>query len=807
MVKKIFILWLFTISSLCVLSQEYVVSGKVLDATTGRSLAFVNIVTNQSNIGTATDIDGKFELSATSEVEFLRLSYLGYEAQTFYLHGQYKNLEISLVPTSFDLEEVVIVAGENPAHRIIRHVIENRDKNDPEKLSSFAYTSYDKMIMTVDTLTTAETNTNPEDSSYIRLKNFLSDKDFFMMETVAEHKFMYPDRKHDKILASRISGFKDPVLLFLSSQLQSSTFYRELIKISDKNYINPISRGSLKKYFFQLEDTTYTGRGDSVYIISFRPGINTNFDGLTGVLWINTRSWAIQNVIAGPTREEAQLSIKIQQMYELIDDSIWFPVQLNTDVIFNNVRVNNFVPVGKGKSYNQNIELNPELVKRQFNQNSIEFDPGAASRSEDFWLAYRGDSLTRRERRTYTFIDSIGHEAKLDKKIYTLKALMNNRLPLGKIDLDLSKIAKYNSFEGMYLGLGLLTSKKLSQTIGAGAFVGYGFKDKTMKYGGEFSLTFDRYRDIKLNLAYFDYATETGEVMAFEEKENVLNPANFRNFLIKDMDQTERMKASFSFRALRYGIFNAGITKDRKRVTNNYYFDDGKSDIPTTKPVYCFTEFTAGIRYTYKEKYLQMPDGQISLGTNHPVIWFRYTRGLGGTLDGEYDYNKFDLKVEKSFFLKYLGKSKVELLAGYIDQPVPQANLYNGRGAYRVFTLNTTISFATQRMNEFLANKYVFLFYTHNFGSLLWRGKRFSPEIAVATNAGFATLAHPEYHKGIDFKVMDKGYFESGILINRLLNFNGVYTIGVGVFYRYGFYHLPDIADNFAYKLSIVIPF
>lgn len=807
MLKKGFLVLLLIMQFAHVLSQEFSVSGKVLDAETKQHLAFVNIITNINKVGTTTDIDGKFDISANEKVEFLRLSYVGYESQTCYLHDEQRNVEISLKPASLELDEVVIVAGENPAHRIVKHVVENKDNNNPEKLSSFAYTVYDKMIFTVDTLGAWHGDFNPEDSADVRLRNFLNDKDLFIMETVSERKFMSPDRSHEKVLASRISGFRDPILLFLSSQLQPSSFYNELIKISDKNYVNPISGGSLKKYYFQLEDTTYTARGDSVFIISFRPLIHTNFDGLKGVLSINSKGWAIQNVIAEPAREEGGISLKIQQMYELINDSIWFPVQMNTDVIFKNLLVNNVIPIGKAKSYIMDIEVNPDLVKRQFNQISVEFDPSSGDRSEHFWLNYRGDSLSIRERRTYAYIDSIGREADLDKMAYTAKAMLNNRLPMGKIDLDLSRIIRYNSYEGLYLGLGLLTNRKLSRIFEAGVFWGYGFKDKTAKYGGNINIVADKYREINFRLNFSYAATETGGVKFYGEKDHLLNPSGFRNFLINEMDLTERKQASVSFRALRYGVFNAGFTSDRKAISNNYYFDIKNSIASSEKPVYTFTEISAGFRYAYKEKLMQLPDSRISLGTKYPVLTFQYTRGLSGVLGGEFTYNKFDLKIEKSFYIKYLGETKLLLLAGYIDQAIPQTNLYNGRGSYRVFTIYAPGSFATQRMNEFLASQYAFLFFTHNFGKLLWRTKKFSPEFAFATNAGYGTLEHPEYHKGIGFEVMDQGYFESGLLINNLLNVNGIYTLGLGAFYRYGYYHLPELADNFAYKITMVFPF
>ena len=53
---------------------------------------------------------------------------------------------------------------------------------------------------------------------------------------------------------------------------------------------------------------------------------------------------------------------------------------------------------------------------------------------------------------------------------------------------------------------------------------------------------------------------------------------------------------------------------------------------------------------------------------------------------------------------------------------------------------------------------------------------------------------------------MEKGYYESGILINNILNL-GFYSFGVGAFYRYGPYSLDKISDNFAWKFTMTFPF
>jgi len=455
------------------------------------------------------------------------------------------------------------------------------------------------------------------------------------------------------------------------------------------------------------------------------------------------------------------------------------------------------------------VELNPDLIRRQFSQISIEMEADAGERDEQFWYAYRKDSLSDRERNTYHYIDSIGREADLDRIAGTVKSLLSSRLPLGKIDLDLSRIVNYNQYQGLYLGLGLLTNRKFSQTLEMGGYWGYGFKDKAAKYGGNIGITLDRYRDIRLRLGYYNDVTETGGVSIFDEKDNLLNPAAFRNLFVRRMDKTTGMEAALSFRALRWATVNLGIINEKKLPANDYRFQisENLQGEPLLSNDFTFTELTAGFRLAYKEKFLQMPDSRISLGTKFPVVWFNYSRGIDNLLNGQYTYNKYDLKINSSFYFKYFGETKINIRAGFVDTPIPYTNLYNGRAAFKTFSVYAQDAFLTQRMNEFLSDRYLFLFYTHNFGRLLLRTNKFNPEIAVAANFGIGSISKPNLHQNVAFETMDQIYCESGLMINRLLNLPGFYTLGVGVFYRFGYYHLPVLADNFTYRLTVLYTF
>lgn len=812
--------------------EEFSVSGKVVDSKTKQPLAFVNIIINGNNLqGGTTDIDGKFKLVSNQRIKTLHLSYVGYEPLVFPIVNKTSLLIIPLIQKEIELKEVEILPGVNPAHRIIRHVIDNREMNDPEKLNSFSYTSYDKTIFTVENDSTKksddsskytnvstgdptllakmdsiQSDTTRADSMDREIKRFLSQQNLFLMENVTKRKFLAPDKSYNNVIATRMSGFKDPIFVFLTTQIQSFSFYKPYITLFQSTYVNPIGSGGLNKYFFKIEDTTYAGK-DTVFIISFRPRKGTNFDGLSGVISINTNKWAIQNVIAEPASGGGGMKIKIQQMYQFIDNEAWFPVQLNTDITMNFLQVGKYAMVAKGRSYINDIVLNPEMVRREFNHLDIEVEPAATNRSEEFWDQYRVDSLTKKDRKTYEVLDSIGKAANFDKMAKSLQTVLSGKIPWGPIDIDLNRIVNYNTYEGLVLGLGLHTNDRLSKRFKVGGFYQYAFAVSTSKYGGDFSILLNRRNDWSIQGGYFYDLTESGGISYFDDSQSILS-GNWRNLLIKKLDRTENVNLSMTIRARKYWLLNLGLSRSFKKSTT-YDYTTVVDNVTLLDDQFNFMELNASVKWAYGEKFIQTIDNKISLGTNYPTVWLQYTHGFNGFLNGEYKYNRIDFKLRKTFRFKFLGKLTIQANAGYIDNPIPATNLYYGEASYRLFTIFAPNSFATMRMNEFLSNKYASIYLYHDFGYLLFKGKKwFHPEFALAQNIGFGWLDNPQYYKSISIapKVMDLGYYESGLLVNNLVNLK-IYNIGIGAFYRWGPYGFNNVGDNFAYKVSVIFPF
>lgn len=793
--------------SFLTIAQTFVYKGVVIDKQKKQSLAFVNIVSN-NGIGTTTDIDGKFELRLTSNSKTLNFSYIGYEPLSIEIDDKENLHKIYLQAKTFNLDEVEILPGINPAHRIIDSVLAFRDENDPEKIKQFTYVSYDKMNIGVDADSLRKQDLSDLDSNQRKVREFVDKQDIFLLETVTERKYLAPGLNQETVLATRVSGLKDPVMAFMISQLQSTSFYSPQINILGQKYINPISRGSKNKYFFLIEDTTYTERGDTVFMISFRPKINTRFSGMKGFLYINSYKWALQNVKASPPDDSTGIGIKIQQAYKLVDNQ-WFPYQLNTDIIFNNMMASDgetsYPLVGKGRSYIKDINLNPGLKKSQFGYHEVEIEEDATRKKGEFWKEYRVDSLTDREKETYRVIDSIGKEANFDKMATTFQTLMVGKIPFKFIDIDLDKIIHYNNYEGLYLGLGLHTNSLFSKTIKTGGYWGYGFKDKSAKYGLDLSIKLHKRSESVLRFDYYNSVTASGDVEFFDDKMQAWKSDYFYKYFISRMNKTHGLSASYSFRLRVLRDFKWNLQADyfNKKAFGDYFFTN---DVFTQG----INEFSIargqiGFRFAFREKVIETTKGQISFGSKYPIVWFNYSHGIeaGG---GDFSFDKFDLKVRKTHSINYLGEFTWQLNAGIISGSMPASELYNTNGSFRTFTLYAPYSFATMRVNEFLSDRYVSLFMTHDFTDLLFEFGKFKPQLLLVTNIAFGDLHIPENHHNYDFKTLDKGYYESGIIIRKLLNLR-VYDLGLGVMYRYGPYSFNDNYKNFAYKLSLFYGF
>jgi hypothetical protein len=793
------ILVLFTLfSARC----QIVLHGKVIDAKTKESLPFVNIIVSGTTTGTSTGIDGRFSIEAKRN-SILSFSYVGFEGFSLSVNSDTPNfLVIAMNQSSQQLEAVEVFAGENPAFEIIRRVLKNRAKNDPENLESFSYKAYHKLYATAD---------GTFDSLALTKSGgkFLSKHHLFLNESFTERKFVKPSYDKEIIIGNRMSGVKDPFFAVVTTSFQPFTFYKDHINLLDKNYINPISPGTFDRYNFDIADTI-VHETDSTFLISFQPLEGKKFEGLKGVLYVNTNGYALEHVLAEPSDPKVLLQVKVQQKYQFIDGT-WFPEQLNTELILKDYKILDRPIKYVHRSYITESKINPLLAKKDFGLLNVEFTKLANRQSEDFWITSRLDSLSIKERNTYHLYDTLKKSelATLNSIVKAGEAFAVGKFKVGKFYLPIASLIRINEYEAYRFGFGLQTNEDVSENVSLEGYAAYGVQDKGFKYGGGIQFNLSRIHDIFLKVNYSQDVVEPGNANYIKPPPLLAGPQRFRDWLTSRMDSVQEIKAQLYFRPLRFT--QASIFLQQQRHNPTYKVDD-----VSTLNDYTLTEVGFQLRFSQGEKFAQIGNSKVVTALDYPQFNLAINQSMDNLLDGEFAFTKIEFSFEQQFLIRAFGKTNFQLASGWINGEAPYFSLFNGKGSnISSFSYNSFLIqnyFQTMGVYEFTSDRYAYLFFTHNFGRIVGtRSAYFRPELSIVHNSGIGTLSEKNFTGTSSLKSMEKGYFESGLILNNLLRIkylNVAYVgLGAGAFVRYGEYARADFSDNVVYKISLMFGF
>ena len=804
---------IFLLSSIFVLSteilsaQSHTLSGKITDKRNHQALSFVNVIVNDGQTGGISDIDGKYAVTSTEPITKVKFSSIGYETEEIVLPSDTRKLNITLMPMTIELNEVTVEAGENPAHRIIDSLVAHRNANNPNSLSSYHYKMYDQMVITIDSSGFGQAlaeDTYAEKANLRMFDNMLKKSDLMVMETVSEVYFKSPNHKLQNVLGTKVSGMKDPTFIYLVSSMQSVSFYDKTINITGTDYVNPISQGSKQHYFFTLEAVEPQGQGDSLYIVSFHPRKGSTFNGLRGTLAVHSDGWALQSVKATPNEQSGMFVATIQQLYEKVEGH-WFPKQLNTNISFPDFKVdmdgNTFPMIAVGKSYLTDIEINPEISSQMFSEIETNVSVDAGFRDDAFWDAHRIDSLTERIRATYFLVDSLTNVSNIFDRVIGLTSniLEKNTIPVGPINIDLNKVINLSGQRGWYFGMGLSTNDRLSRWFSLYGYGGYWTRLREFDYGGGLRLFLYPKRQMELQFQYSKESKPIGEFGGLLQLENssLLSEPNYKyQFFNNIHTPCSSLDFTFSTRMARHFKVFVNLSNVQKQYNTTYYYDHS-----STLTEGRFTNAEVKVRFAYNEKFISTTQGLQSLGTTAPIVWFSYMHSFPNILGGQFEFDRFKFEVSKNFYTKYWGVSKVILQAGYASETCPVMETFDIMGSYGRSGLYAPGSFNTMRMDEFFCDRFAALYLSHNFSGMLWKTNSpwFKPELTLATNIGWGDMKRAEAYPDKNFKTMEKGYFESGFVVNGLLNLPLV-KVGGGVFYRYGPYAFDNVWNNFSWR-------
>lgn len=810
------------------------VTGIVIDNETKHPLPFANILTNNQK-GTITNADGTFEIESADSLTSITVSYIGYKSKKVNITPSSPFYKIDLIADIENLQEVVLTGNENPALAIIRKAIENRKQNDPENiLKSYKFKAYNKLLVTAnpDSINGAidsvfiKNNEKLEfkslDSSNYELKKQLNRSHIYMTEKISEFKFSEEKGRRETILASRMAGFKEPIYEILSLQIQSFSFYKNKYTLFGTDYVNPIANNALDTYNYRILDTVKKNNRPA-YMIYYFPKEQKESAGLEGVLYIDAETFAFQKAIA---QLKAVIDIKATQDFiYFTNEKVWFPdekiitirkgdndnlitlfggnVKVQTGVASDStiVRTNESDPsevlhlISTEKSFA--IELN-QPVKIRGRGLEVEVNEKASERSSDYWNTYRTDSITNRDLETFVYMDSLVEAEGIEKKLYGARKLLQGYFPVKYIDFDLRNLIKYNNYEGFRLGIGIVTNSKFSAKYRLNGYGVFGTKDKEFKYGFGAAARLNEYTNTWIGANYTNDLVETGhsafitDGRAFSLFEpRLFNITSFYKIISVSPyithDITSKLDSRFE------------LNYSEIEPTFNYaYVNDG--EIFTN---YTINTATLSFDWNPYTRYMQTKEGKRPITQGYPQFAFQASQSFKDALNGDFNFTKFDFRAY--YELKPLNKAKSTFLlkasVGFGDIPI--THLYNlspnqptKTSIMRRFSIAGRDSFETMFFNEFFSDRYVMLQAKHFFKRFKVLNK-VNPEIVLISRFALGDVSNRDKHIDFAFNSLEKGYFESGLEVNKI--FKG---FGLNAMYRYGAYHLPEFENNLSFKFT-----
>ncbi len=797
--------------------------GQVIDYDNAIPIAFAKITHNNKTL--TADWEGRFSITITNEKKPIVFKYKGYYDNNYYVSENATFMMVKMI--SDNSQKEVQIHSEQTVNNLVKMMIEKKSVNNPEKaLQSFEYKNYEKVLVSahpeqisskIDTIVKRNifgVKRIKLDSSNYRFKKFTEKQHIYQAEKVNLIQHNEKGLK-ETVLATRMAGFKEPVYEYLGLKLVSYSIYENPFEIIEIPVMNPISTLGRRVYTYKLMDTLKI-QNRTVYRVYFQPK-NLKSSSLRGLIYIDAETYGVAKAfykIYGTVNIIATYTFNYMKEFNL-----WFPEKRKFQVIKGNntedlkilggtIKFNSTSKLreqsdASDQAYllieskpfdikiNQTTSITQPFIKIDIPKTSLQVD-------EKYWNTFSKDSLDKRKIYTYIALDSISEAEKIEKRLLFGKKIINGYVPFKIIDIDLRSIVKYNNYEGFRFGFGAVTNSKLSEKYKLAMYGAYGLKDDGFKYGITPSYQLDKPTNTWVSLSYFDDLSEIGQIQ-FATQNRRFRIYDPRPINVSTFYENQTFSAFIESKYVPKTNTFFSITRSEIQPLFDYNFiaNDQVYD------QYKITTALFALQWNPFSGYMQTPSGRLEIEKRFPKFSLQITKSIPGFLDSNFDFTKFDFKIEHE--IPFLSGQKTTFLmqTGISNGDIPLTHLYSiapnnldKNSLLKRLTFAGKNSFETMYYNEFFSNNYIMLQGRHTFNRLKLAYK-INPEISIVTRTAFGNVKHPEQHQLFEFKTLEKGFVESGIEVTKI--FKG---LGANFFMRYGPNALAKFEDNLSLKVT-----
>ena len=675
----------------------------------GDLLPYASITVKGSSIGASANNRANFSFSLPAGTYTLVCQHIGYAAAEKTITVS-KETEVTfiLTPQKLLMKEVVIKAGsEDPAYEIIRQAIKKRPYYHSQ-VEGFSCDLYTKDMIKLRNLPTKILGRKipEEDRSDLQLDS--SGKGIiYLSESVAKVNIQLPDKFKMEVISSRVSGSGDfgfTFPAFISLYTNNVNVFQN--RFNPRGFISPIADGALRYYKYKFLGTFFEN-GKAINSIRVTP--RRAYEPLfSGVINITDGDWRIHSfdlVLSKSSQLELMDTLQITQMHVPVNDNVWRVKSQLLHFNFNQFKID---AVGNFLTVYSNYDINPVFPKKFFDRIVIKYDTGVNKKPKAYWDTTRPVPLETEELKDYQVKDSI-YELHKDsimsqKDVDSLNKKQGKIKPLAALWSGIHRThystkqgyswsiespiqnVEYNAAEGLVLNLnGDFNAyfKKIHSHFSFEPNLRYGFNNTHLNAWANIIFR-TRDDDANKKLKRYAFTFSGGKRVSEYNKDNSLSPlVNSISILLYGNNYIKTYEnyfgsIQFSKRyesGLRF-IINA-LYEDRMPLNNTTKFTFFRKDTINITPNFPAERVSVSdivphqallvsfsISYKPGQKYIQLPNSKIPLGSKYPTFTLGFTKGIKNIFGSDVDFDKWKFSISDDKNFKLAGSLKYKIGAG-----------------------------------------------------------------------------------------------------------------------------------------------
>ena len=679
--KSSFYCFLILCISLTAHAQKFKLLGKVNDSNL-QPLPFSSVIVKGTAMGTSANSGGYYSLDLIAGTYTIIFQHVGFKSEERIVNVTKDDVYLNVVlkELQYDLGNVTVKNGEDPAYGIIRNAIKKRKEYENEN-KQFTTDVYIKGLLQLrdypKRVLGKKVDFEDGDTS--------KQKVIFLSETVARYSVNTPKEKVE-VLSTKVSGQSDG---FGFSNPQIVSFYKnniDLANLNPRGFISPISDNALNSYRYKFEGTFFDN-GLMINRIKVTP--KQTFEPLfSGYINIIENTWRIHSL---------QLSLYKESQMQFVDtlviEQLFTPLKgtwvIKQQTIFPSIKFLGFNGFGSFVQVYDQYNLDPVFVKGFFDNTILKIYDSANKKKPIYWDSIRPIPLVALELKDYKKKDSLeqlkndpGYMDSLDRvrnKINIAGLLLtgqtfSNEKRLSSLSLNsLMNEVSFNTMEGLVIDLAPTYAKKWNKTkrnqLSITPNLRYGFSNKH----------FNPSLNIKYNYGkkYFSSVSVTSgrKVFQFDNRDPVRVFSNTLSTLYWDQNYLKLYEALTHSISLTKGL-GEGFTataffeyQDRKPLANttSYKWRD-LADRDFSPNIYLSPHQASvavfNITWQPGSKYIELPGRKIMIGSPYPVISGSITKGIPDLFKSDVDFTKWKIALNQNINLKLAGSFSYNVAGG-----------------------------------------------------------------------------------------------------------------------------------------------